>query len=98
MDLKTENKRMLKSYFLSQYVLSHMKNMNYFIMIRKEYECHSLNILNEVKNFDPTIFTKSGIMVGLGETEPEVLQTMDDLRSTECRPADTPCDHQSQRT
>lgn len=44
---------------------------------------HSLNILNEVKNFDPTIFTKSGIMVGLGENDDEVLQVMDDLRSAQ---------------
>lgn len=44
---------------------------------------HSLNILNEVKNFDPTIFTKSGIMVGLGETDQEIIQVMDDLRSAQ---------------
>ncbi|MCP5369534.1 MAG: lipoyl synthase [Rickettsiaceae bacterium] len=42
---------------------------------------HSLNILDEVKNFDPKIFTKSGIMVGLGETDEEVIQVMDDLRA-----------------
>jgi lipoic acid synthetase len=44
---------------------------------------HSLNILNEVKNFDPTIFTKSGIMVGLGETDQEIIQVMDDLRAAQ---------------
>lgn len=44
---------------------------------------HSLNILNEVKNFDPTIFTKSGIMVGLGETDQEIVQVMDDLRAAQ---------------
>jgi lipoyl synthase len=42
---------------------------------------HSLNILNSVKKLDPTIFTKSGIMVGLGETNDEVLQVMDDFRA-----------------
>lgn len=42
---------------------------------------HSLKILNRVKEMDPSIFTKSGIMVGLGETKEEVLQVMDDLRS-----------------
>jgi lipoic acid synthetase len=42
---------------------------------------HSLNILNSVKKLDPTIFTKSGIMVGLGETNEEVLQVMDDFRA-----------------
>src|SRR3546814_11234125 len=39
--------------------------------------------LDEVKRLDPTIFTKSGIMVGLGEGRAEVLQVMDDLRSAE---------------
>lgn len=42
---------------------------------------HSLNLLSKVKEMDPTIFTKSGIMVGLGETKEEVLQVMDDLRA-----------------
>ena len=41
---------------------------------------HSLSILQKVKQLDPTIFTKSGIMVGLGETDGEVWQLMDDLR------------------
>ena len=41
---------------------------------------HSLYILQKVKELDPTIFTKSGIMVGLGETDGEVEQLMDDLR------------------
>jgi len=44
---------------------------------------HSLNLLSKVKEQDPTIFTKSGIMVGLGETKDEVLQVMDDLRAAE---------------
>ena len=42
---------------------------------------HSLNLLNKVKELNPRIFTKSGIMVGLGETKEEVLQVMDDLRA-----------------
>ena len=42
---------------------------------------HSLSILKEAKKIDPTIFTKSGIMVGLGETKPEIYQVMDDLRA-----------------
>ncbi|MDP4708694.1 MAG: lipoyl synthase [Rickettsiaceae bacterium] len=42
---------------------------------------HSLNMLHEVKKLNPSIFTKSGIMVGLGETTKEVLQVMDDLRA-----------------
>jgi lipoic acid synthetase len=44
---------------------------------------NSLNLLHSVKLFDPTIFTKSGIMVGLGETKAEVLQVMDDLRAAD---------------
>ena len=44
---------------------------------------HSLSILADVKKLDPTIFTKSGIMVGLGEADDEVLQVMDDLRSAD---------------
>ena len=40
----------------------------------------SLRLLAEVKERDPTIFTKSGLMVGLGETRSEILQVMDDLR------------------
>jgi lipoic acid synthetase len=42
---------------------------------------HSLRLLQRVKEFEPQMFTKSGIMVGLGETRNEVLQVMDDLRS-----------------
>ena len=44
---------------------------------------HSLRLLQRVKELDPGIFTKSGIMVGLGEERNEVLQVMDDLRSAE---------------
>jgi len=42
---------------------------------------HSLRLLERVKERDPKQFTKSGIMVGLGETKPEVMQVMDDMRS-----------------
>jgi len=44
---------------------------------------HSIRLLDRVKMIDPTIFTKSGIMVGMGETRNEVLQLMDDLRSAD---------------
>jgi lipoic acid synthetase len=44
---------------------------------------HSLRLLDRVKQRDPSIFTKSGLMVGLGEKRIEVLQVMDDLRSAE---------------
>jgi lipoic acid synthetase len=42
---------------------------------------HSLRLLQSVKEMDPHLFTKSGIMVGLGESRDEVLQVMDDMRS-----------------
>ena len=42
---------------------------------------HSLRLLQRVKEIDSSMFTKSGIMVGLGEERNEVLQVMDDLRS-----------------
>ena len=42
---------------------------------------HSLRLLQKVKDRDPSQFTKSGLMVGLGETKEEVMQVMDDMRS-----------------
>jgi lipoic acid synthetase len=44
---------------------------------------HSARLLQRVKEIDPSMFTKSGIMVGLGEERNEVLQLMDDLRSAQ---------------
>lgn len=44
---------------------------------------HSLNLLKRIKELDAGIFTKSGIMVGLGEEKEEVLQVMDDFRAAE---------------
>jgi len=44
---------------------------------------HSIRLLQRVKELDPSIFTKSGIMVGLGEQRNEVVQLMDDLRSAD---------------
>lgn len=43
----------------------------------------SLRLLEEVKNHDPMIFTKSGIMLGLGEQRLEVHQVMDDMRTAD---------------
>ena len=43
----------------------------------------SLELLKNSKKYNKKIFTKSGIMVGLGETKEEILQVMDDLRSAE---------------
>jgi len=44
---------------------------------------HSIRLLQKVKELDPTMFTKSGIMVGLGEERNEILALMDDLRSAD---------------
>jgi lipoic acid synthetase len=44
---------------------------------------HSLRLLQRVKEIDPTIFTKSGLMVGLGEGRLEIMQVMDDQRSAD---------------
>ena len=44
---------------------------------------HSVRLLQRVKELHPRMFTKSGIMVGLGEQREEVLQLMDDLRSAD---------------
>ena len=44
---------------------------------------NSLHLLKTVKEQDPSIFTKSGLMVGLGEEKDEVLQVMDDLRAAD---------------
>ena len=44
---------------------------------------HSLRLLQRVKELDPAMFTKSGIMVGLGEERLQVLQVMDDMRSAD---------------
>ena len=41
----------------------------------------SLDLLNDMKKRKPSLFTKSGLMVGLGETKEEIYQVMDDLRS-----------------
>jgi len=43
----------------------------------------SLRLLDRVKELDPNMFTKSGIMVGLGEGREEVHQVMDDLRAAD---------------
>lgn len=44
---------------------------------------HSLWLLKRVKELDSSMFTKSGLMVGLGETKEEILQVMDDMRSAD---------------
>ena len=43
----------------------------------------SLKLLNDIKSYNPKIFTKSGLMVGLGESKDEIIQVMDDLRAAD---------------
>lgn len=45
----------------------------------------SLQVLRRAKELSPKVVTKSGIMLGLGEKEPEIFQTMDDLREVGCQ-------------
>jgi lipoyl synthase len=45
----------------------------------------SLEVLRRAKELAPSIVTKSGVMLGLGESEPELFQTMDDLREVGCQ-------------
>jgi lipoic acid synthetase len=58
-----------------------VKRLTPQVRIQAKYE-RSLEVLKRVK--DAGIRTKSGIMVGLGETEEEVLEAMDDLRKVNC--------------
>ena len=44
----------------------------------------SMGLLRNLKKYNPNLITKSGIMVGLGETEEEIIRTMKDIRSTDC--------------
>ncbi len=44
---------------------------------------HSLRLLDQAKRLDRAVFSKSGIMVGLGEERAEILQVMDDLRAAQ---------------
>jgi lipoyl synthase len=45
----------------------------------------SLQVLRRAKELSPNMVTKSGVMLGLGETEPELFRTMDDLREAGCQ-------------
>jgi lipoic acid synthetase len=44
----------------------------------------SLNVLSSAKEFKPDVFTKTSLMLGLGETEDEIIQTLSDLRKIQC--------------
>ncbi len=56
---------------------------NYLTICPGSRYFYSIRLLQKVKEIDPAMFTKSGIMVGLGEERNEVLQLMDDLRSAD---------------
>jgi lipoic acid synthetase len=45
----------------------------------------SLELINRVRDIDPALPTKSGLMLGLGETPAEIRQTLQDLRKVDCR-------------
>jgi lipoic acid synthetase len=56
-----------------------------YSVVRPEANYHrSLELLNRTKELNPDIKTKSGIMVGLGESAKEVISLMDDLREVNC--------------
>lgn len=55
----------------------------YHIRMGADYD-RSLGVLNTLHGLDPSLKTKSGIMLGLGEEEDEVLRVLDDLRSVNC--------------
>ncbi len=48
-----------------------------------DYE-RSIDLLKNLKKYDPDIITKSGIMVGLGETQEEIIRTIKDIKNTDC--------------
>src|SRR5258708_22794672 len=55
-------------------------------LVRSRAKYHtSLQVLRRAKELSPKTVTKSGIMLGLGETEPEIFQTMDDLQEGGCQ-------------
>ena len=55
-----------------------------FVRSRARYRT-SLQVLRRAKELSPNVVTKSGVMLGLGETEPELFQTLDDLREVGCQ-------------
>ncbi len=68
-------------------VLAHnvetVRRLTPFVRDRRAYYDQSLGVLQNARSLKPDLITKSSIMLGLGETESEVVQTMADLRSVE---------------
>lgn len=63
--------------------LETVERLTSHIRHRASYSC-SLSVIQSVKELKPDIVTKSGIMVGLGETEDDIIKTMDDLLNVGC--------------
>jgi lipoyl synthase len=61
--------------------LETVERLTPFVRSRAKYRL-SLSVLKRAKEIDPEVVTKSGIMLGLGESEPELFQSMDDLRES----------------
>ena len=64
--------------------LETVERLTPLVRSRARYQT-SLQVLRRAKELSPEVVTKSGIMLGLGETEPELFQAMDDLREVGCQ-------------
>ena len=64
--------------------LETVERLTPLVRSRARYQT-SLQVLRRAKELSPEVVTKSGIMLGLGETEPELFQAMDDLREAGCQ-------------
>ena len=73
-----------KSISAHEYAKSIVDRINKYEKVLKAWVCFDLDdLLKNAKKIDNNIFTKSGLMVGLGENKDEIVQVMDDLRSAE---------------
>jgi len=76
-----------KVVYASPYVIGHnvetTERLTPFIRDRRCGYRKSLDVLRKIKEFNGNIYTKSGLMVGLGEAEREIIQTLEDLKNTQ---------------
>ena len=86
-DFKGDKDALMKVVDAKPKVINHnietIKRLYPEVRAMAEYE-RSLELLKMVKEMDPSIFSKSGLMVGLGETKEEVFELLADLRKYEC--------------
>ena len=86
-DFKGDKDALMKVVDAKPKVINHnietIKRLYPEVRAMAEYE-RSLELLKMVKEMDPSIFSKSGLMVGLGETKEEVFELLADLRKHEC--------------